>query len=72
VSPGPSGSEAPESSTRETSIVVIKEGDNLFKIITQAYGRYNKAMLDEVLRKNPDIKSPEHIMVGQVIKLPKK
>jgi len=52
--------------------LLLLKRDNLFKIITQAYGRYNKAILDEALRKTPNIKSPEHIMVGQVIKLPGK
>ena len=57
---------------REKHIVVVKSGDNLYKIITHAYGSCNGAILGTVLQENPEIQNPDHILVDQVIKLPGK
>ncbi len=66
----PSSRETGESLTRQPRGVVVKRGDNLFRIVLQAHGRYDKSILSTVLRENPEIQSPDRIMVGQVIKLP--
>ncbi len=49
---------------------VVKKGDSLSKIIIQAYGRYDGAILNAVLQENPEIEDPNQITVGQEIKLP--
>ena len=70
VNPGPSPSESGETLTRENRVVVVKRGENLFSIIHQTYGRYDRTILSAVLRENPEIQSPYRVEVGQVIKLP--
>jgi phage tail protein X len=50
--------------------VVVKEGDNLFRIILRAYGTYNDNLVHLVLSANPEISSPQQIVVGRAIKLP--
>ena len=51
-------------------VVVVKKGDSLSKIITQNYGKYDEELLTTVIRENPEILSPDRILVGQIIKLP--
>ncbi len=58
--------------TAETPVVVVKEGDNLTRIISETYGRFDPALLSAVLEQNPEIQSPDRLVVGQVIKLPAK
>jgi general secretion pathway protein A len=55
----------------QSQIVVVKRGDNLFRIIYRAYGKYDRATLDTVLEQNPEIENPDTILVGQPIELPK-
>ncbi len=62
--------ETGEPGTAETPVVVVKEGDNLTRIISQTYGRYDSDLLSAVLEQNPEIENPDRLMVGQVIKLP--
>jgi general secretion pathway protein A len=50
--------------------VVVKQNDNLTRIIQRAYGRYKDRFLEQVLRENPEIQTPDFILVGQVIRLP--
>ncbi len=68
----PSPSEVGESPIREAPVVTVKKGDNLFWIITDAYGRYDMGLLGAVLQENPQILNPDQIMVDQVIKLPER
>ncbi len=63
--------ETGEPGTGETAVVVVKEGDNLTRIISQTYGRFDPALLSAILEQNPEIQSPDRLVVGQVIKLPK-
>jgi len=62
--------ETDEPGTAETSVVVVKEGDNLTRIISENYGRFDPTILSAVLEQNPEIQSPDRLVVGQVIKLP--
>jgi hypothetical protein len=55
---------------RQSRLVVIKEGDNLYRIILRTYGTYNDELVRLVLSENPKISSPKHIVVGRTIKLP--
>lgn len=52
--------------------MVVKEGDNLSRIMSQTYGQYDRALLSAVLRRNPGIRNPDLILAGQIIKLPEK
>ncbi len=61
-----------ESLPRGARAVVVKRGDNLFRIIVRAYGKYDRATLRAVLGENPKIQSAEQIKAGQVIRLPEK
>jgi hypothetical protein len=51
-------------------VVVVQRGETLFRIIYRNYGTYNDKIASLVLRKNPKILSPSHIVAGQSIKLP--
>jgi len=57
--------------SRQMAGAVVMKGDNLFSIITEAYGTYNAAILKAVLHENPEIQNPDRIFVEQVIWLPK-
>jgi phage tail protein X len=51
--------------------IAVKAGDTLTGIIRQVYGRYDAAILEAILRDNPEIQNPDFIEVGQVIRLPR-
>ena len=59
-----------EASLGESRTVAVKKGDSLSRIITRAYGKYDTAALNAVLQENPWIENPNHIEVGQQIRLP--
>lgn len=52
-------------------VVIARAGDSLSSIIIERYGRYDGDILSAVLRRNPQIRSPDWIMVGEVIRLPR-
>jgi type II secretory pathway predicted ATPase ExeA len=62
--------ESPKSSKRRAQIVVVREGDNLTRIINRAYGKFDSAVLNSILHENSEIRDPNLLKVGQVIKLP--
>ncbi len=68
----PSSNETSESSVGENRVVIVKRGDNLSRIILQAYGKYDSGVLSIVLGENPEIKNPDRILMGQGITLPAK
>ncbi len=70
ANPEASPRETGEPGTGETQVVVVNEGDNLTRIISRTYGRYDTALLSAVLQQNPEVQNPDHLVVGQVIKLP--
>ncbi len=51
--------------------ITVKAGDTLMHIIRQVYGRYDETILEAILRNNPEIRNPDLIKVGQVIRLPR-
>jgi general secretion pathway protein A len=71
----PSTSTIPAEERGETGVgkptIAVKAGDTLTGIIRQGYGRYDKAILEAILRDNPEIQNPDLIEVGQVIRLPR-
>lgn len=54
-----------------THHIVVKKGESLNEILIREYGGLNDDLLKLVLRKNPEIENPNHIMENQVIVLPK-
>lgn len=50
--------------------VVVAEGDNLYRIIIDAYGAYDEELLRQVLKENPEIPSSKKIIVGRTLRLP--
>jgi len=62
--------EQSEAPIKPLQVLVAKRGDNLFRIITGTYGKYDTGILNAVLRENPEIHNPDRIFVGQVITLP--
>ncbi len=60
----------PELPLEAAMVVSAKEGDTLFRVIAQHYGRYNKAIERKVLLANPGITDPDRIYVRQRIRMP--
>jgi hypothetical protein len=56
--------------TKEREFVVVKRGDFLCKIIQENFGYFREQLLNDLINENPDIKDPDYILPGQVIKLP--
>ncbi len=55
--------------TQEMRFIVVQKGDTLSKIAQRAYG--NAMAFDIILEANPDlIKNPDHIYVGQRLRVP--
>lgn len=52
--------------------LIVKPGQNLFRIILNAYKTYDKDVLGLVLHANPGIKTPDDIKSGQRIILPER
>jgi type II secretory pathway predicted ATPase ExeA len=56
--------------TGQERVMFAKKGDYLSKMILRVYGKYDKDILDYILRKNPEIVDKDLILVGQPIQLP--
>lgn len=66
VSPAAKGSK-PDDET----IVVVEPNQALSRITRQYFGRSEPALLDQILQLNPSIVNPDHIEVGERIRLPR-
>ena len=60
------------SEAKGSKAVIVKKGDHLTGIITRTYGRFDTALLNSVLQENSNIRDPDVIKAGQVVKLPEK
>jgi hypothetical protein len=64
----------PQTEARESSIesfkYVIQPKDTLRDLCMSMLGRYDSIVLSEIRVLNPDLKNPEHLHVGQEIRLP--
>jgi len=61
--------EAGESSIKSFTYV-IQPKDTLRDLCMSMLGRYDNAVLSEIRELNPDLKNPDHLDVGQEIRLP--
>jgi hypothetical protein len=62
---------ADEPRDEKIELVTVQATDMLYKILLRAYRRYDSALLRAVLQENPEIRDPDRIKVGQIIRLPK-
>jgi phage tail protein X len=66
--------ELPQTDARENSpssfAYVVQPKDTLRDLCVSIMGRYDKAVLSQVLKLNPDLRNPDHLDVGQKILLP--
>jgi hypothetical protein len=67
---GSSSNRVAKSRPDQLRVVIVRPGDNLSNIIMDAYGMYDENILKSVLRKNPHIRRPDQIAVGDVVTLP--
>jgi type II secretory pathway predicted ATPase ExeA len=71
---GPASPETRQAGTGESSIesftYEIQPKDTLRDLCMSMLGRYDSAVLSEIRELNPDLKNPDHLHVGQEIRLP--
>jgi hypothetical protein len=71
---GPTSPEIRQAVAAESSIksfsYVIQPKDTLRDLCMSVLGRYDSAVLSEIRELNPDLKNPDHLDVGQEIRLP--
>jgi general secretion pathway protein A len=56
--------------SRTRSIVVVETSQNLFRISLRYLGAYNPQLLKQIRALNPRLLDPNHIEIGQEIRLP--
>jgi general secretion pathway protein A len=61
---------AEESVAEPSKMVQITAGQNLTALILEAYGRFDEEVLSRVLAANPQIRDPNMIVEGDVVRLP--
>jgi len=49
---------------------IVQPHDNISKLCEWSLGHYDEAALAELRKLNPDLSNPEHIEVGDQIRLP--
>jgi len=75
--PAPATVAPPESARRDykspDSVIsyTVQPHDTVVELCLSTYGRYDEAALSEILRLNPHLKNPNHLEVGQEIRLPR-
>jgi general secretion pathway protein A len=57
-------------SARNSMTYVVQQSDTLRDLCVSVLGRYDKEVLKEVRRLNPDLKNPNQLEVGQEIQIP--
>jgi type II secretory pathway predicted ATPase ExeA len=50
---------------------VVQPHDTMVELCLSTFGRYDEVTLNEILRLNPRLKNPNHLEVGQEIRLPR-
>jgi nucleoid-associated protein YgaU len=59
-----------ESATGQVITVAVKPNQTLLDISVLYAGRYDTDMLKQILALNPELKNPDHLEPGQLIRLP--
>jgi type II secretory pathway predicted ATPase ExeA len=59
-----------ESASGQVITVAVKPNQTLLDISVLYAGRYDKDMLKQILALNPELKDPDHLEPGQLIRLP--
>ena len=59
-----------DSDDETTTTVVVQSGDNLRQIAIRTVGQYSGKIVEQIRRLNPTLSDPNHIEVGQEIRLP--
>lgn len=59
-----------ESRSQKLTTVRVRNGESISSIMIRKFGKYDKALEQEILLANPSIKSPDFVYVGQIIVIP--
>jgi len=51
-------------------IYVVQPKDTLRDLCVSTLGRYDKVILSQIQKLNPELRNPDHLDVGQKIRLP--
>jgi len=49
---------------------VVQPKDTLRELCVSTLGRYDKVVLSQIQKLNPELRNPDHLDVGQKIRLP--
>ena len=60
----------PAAKPSQSFLYMVQENDTLRDLCTWATGRYDAQILAEIRKLNPDLQNPDHLEVGQKIRLP--
>jgi len=63
-----------QTDARENSLsslaYVVQPKDTLRELCVSTLGRYDKVVLSQIQKLNPELRNPDHLDVGQKIRLP--
>jgi len=63
-----------QTDARENSVsffaYVVQPKDTLRDLCVSTLGRYDKVVLSQIQKLNPELRNPDHLDVGQKIRLP--
>jgi hypothetical protein len=63
-----------QTDARENSLsslaYVVQPKDTLRELCVSILGRYDEAVLSQIQKLNPELRNPDHLDVGQKIRLP--
>jgi type II secretory pathway predicted ATPase ExeA len=60
-----------DESAEKTKSLIVQKGESLNRILIREYGKLDDQIVSMVLRSNPEIKNPDHILENQIIRLPR-
>ena len=58
--------------TKIPDSIRVKKGETLGTIMLRIYGKADPKIITAILKINPDVKDPNHIIENQILKLPQK
>jgi nucleoid-associated protein YgaU len=68
--PGESLQTAAREISLSSFVYVVQPKDTLRDLCVSALGRYDEVVLSQIQRLNPELRNPDHLDVGQKIRLP--